>query len=177
MLKNTNLDPSGNEKRRLKSRLAIRAPKRLPEKSIACTNVHGESSSTDSFMDSTSTVLSESDGVNTKSPPSRVSRPQTLNDQYASMESELRNTARTFADSVISLSRRTLVSSGDADSMQEGTFLMLVRIYGFIQARCIAEQLGLAHKNSAALFSILLFGKHTSKHSAITDQPQPVVPS
>ena len=177
MPNNVSLDPSGNKKVRLKSRLAVTRLKGVSEKSTDCINVHGEASNTDSFKDNTSTVSSESDGFNTKLSPTRISRPQTLNDQYAFTESELPNTARTFADSVINLSRRILVSSGDADSMQEGTFLMLVRICGFIQARCIAEQLGLAHKNSAALFSILLFGNHTSKHSAITDQPQPVIPS
>jgi len=157
MPNNVNLNPSGNKKLRLKSRLPTKLPKLVPEKSIGCINVHGEASSTDSFSASMSTLSAESEGFNINSSPSRINRPQTLNDQHASSES-LRSIARTFADSVISLSRTTLVSSGDSDSMREGTFLMLVRIYGFIQAKLIAEQLGLPHKNSAELLSALIFG-------------------
>jgi len=164
MPNNVNIDPSGNKKLRLKSSLRVRSRKGVPEKSSACTNVHGDLTSTDSIMDSTSAVSSsEPDGVNTKSPSTRASRPQTLNAKYASGDSEQRNIARTFADSVISLLRRTLVSSGDCDSMREGMFLMLVRTYGFVHAQYIAEGLGLPHKKSAALFSMLLFGRDATQ--------------
>jgi hypothetical protein len=76
-------------------------------------------------------------------------------DQSAFGESELSSIARTFADSAISLLRRSVASSGCTN---EGMFLMLVMSQGFIQAKCIAEGLGLPHERSARVLWRLFFG-------------------
>jgi hypothetical protein len=177
--------PPGRSKVRDKIKESDRSMKAVegkPAKSSGDVNLQGHSRSVASLSDSTCVKSSAPSGSNSKRPSVSDSLPCVLNDTSAPGELELRKMARTFFDSVINLLRRTLLSSGDAESMREGVFLELLRCYGFVQAKCLAEGLHLPHDRSAQMLSALFFGLEAKYISFLNDgvkramQPSPQSP-
>ena len=68
------------------------------------------------------------------------------------------NVNTTFLDSVLSLCRKSLTSSGDNAGFAEFIFLDLVKICGVLEAKWWADALGIPHEQSYSLISTILYG-------------------
>jgi hypothetical protein len=82
------------------------------------------------------------------------------------------NTACTLADSVISFCRRSLASCAEMSAAVpgEGMFLLLVRLYGVLEAKYWAEALGLKHSKSYAHLAGILYGEQFSNRPNVIRQ-------